>query len=311
MAMARNSAGPPKKREIKPPPPERYTEFNLQELCEQRGWVEDDYVLGIDEAGRGPALGTMVYGAAYCRIRDHPELVGFGVADSKQLTEAAREAIHDRIAASDAVRYGLRQVTAEEISEKQLSRIPMSLNKISHAAQVELVQRIQDEIRGVRVADGVPEAKRHRSGGRLVGIFADVVGTVAYHHSILSKAFPECHVIVQSKADSVFPVTSAASIMAKVSRDRGLRAHQYLEDVDAGRAFGSGYPSDPYTTRWLGQNVHKVFVYPRIARFDWDPVKRVEKERCVEVVWVKDELKEPAQKWHYFQEMWSSPAVSF
>lgn len=48
-------------------------------------------VLGVDEAGRGPVLGPLVYGVAFCPADRQEELRSVGFADSKTLTPARRE----------------------------------------------------------------------------------------------------------------------------------------------------------------------------------------------------------------------------
>lgn len=40
--------------------------------------VQGPYILGIDEAGRGPVLGPLVYGIAYCPASFREELEDFG-----------------------------------------------------------------------------------------------------------------------------------------------------------------------------------------------------------------------------------------
>ena len=78
------------------------------------------------------------------------------------------------------------------------------------------------------------------------------------------------------KADSKYPVVSAASICAKVTRDDVLRhwifAESGMEDTFS-RQFGSGYPSDPKTVSWLKASMDPVFGYPNIVRFSWATCK--------------------------------------
>ena len=50
-----------------------------------------EYMMGIDEAGRGPTLGPMVYGSAFCAVEDEAKVKAMGYMDSKQLTEAKRD----------------------------------------------------------------------------------------------------------------------------------------------------------------------------------------------------------------------------
>jgi len=72
--------------------------------------------------------------------------------------------------------------------------------------------------------------------------------------------FPTINFTVCSKADALFPIVSAASIVAKITRDRILEDWTFLEErkisLEAGeegdeeederRLFGSGYPSGEY-----------------------------------------------------------------
>lgn len=60
----------------------------------------------------------------------------------------------------------------------------------------------------------------------------------------LSEIFPEYKITVAKKADAIYPIVSAASICAKVSRDRALKVWTFQEGVEATPDdFGSGYPN--------------------------------------------------------------------
>ena len=77
---------------------------------------------------------------------------------------------------------------------------------------------------------------------------------------------------VTTKADSKFPVVSAASIVAKVTRDRILESWTFqenLKNMNLSRELGSGYPGDPKTKIWLRKCIDKVFGFTTLVRFSW------------------------------------------
>ena len=67
--------------------------------------------------------------------------------------------------------------------------------------------------------------------------------TFVSHMSFHLGLFPSARVVVTSKADALFPIVSAASICAKVTRDHGLDTWKFDEKgITPTREFGSGYP---------------------------------------------------------------------
>jgi ribonuclease H2 subunit A len=81
------------------------------------------------------------------------------------------------------------------------------------------------------------------------------------------------------KADSLFKIVGAASIVAKVTRDR------YIEGWEGGVEMGSGYPSDPRTQAYLKDNVDPVFGYKGVVRFSWATVRVILEKQGVECKW--------------------------
>lgn len=65
--------------------------------CREDGGDGAGVMLGIDEAGRGPVLGPMTYGAAYWSCVDDKEVSAMGFDDSKALTAEQRNRLFDRI----------------------------------------------------------------------------------------------------------------------------------------------------------------------------------------------------------------------
>lgn len=79
-------------------------------------------------------------------------------------------------------------------------------------------------------------------------VFVDPVGPHEVYEAKLRAIFPTLQFTVVPKADALFPVVSAASIVAKVTRDVMLEVWAFSEaearaGLGADREFGSGYPS--------------------------------------------------------------------
>ncbi|AFZ80551.1 ribonuclease H1 large subunit, putative [Theileria equi strain WA] len=213
---------------------------------------ETPVALGIDEAGRGPVLGAMVFGGFFCPIGAESEAILKGdikVDDSKKLNELAREykfrQLHD-----ETLPFGLIAdvVTPQYISYKMLQRTKYNLNEMSHDTEISIIRHVIS------------------AGYNLKEIYVDTVGVESKYEAKLKNLFPNIHIKVAKKADSLFPVVSAASIVAKVVRDNIIKCWSNSYGTSN---IGSGYPGDAYTIRFLSENLHKIFGFPDIVRFSW------------------------------------------
>ena len=110
-----------------------------------------------------------------------------------------------------------------------------NLNKISHDSAIGLIKKVMD------------------LGFIFKRVYLDTVGDPSKYKVIIQKALNDdsIEIKVESKADDTYPVVSAASICAKVSRDHALRTYEYKEK---GKIFskdvGCGYPGDKITKSW-------------------------------------------------------------
>ncbi|XP_062304416.1 ribonuclease H2 subunit A [Osmerus eperlanus] len=233
----------------------------------------EDCCLGIDEAGRGPVLGPMVYGICFCPVSKKEDLKDLKVADSKTLTEAEREHLFSKVdEAKSFVGWALQILSANTISNSMLQRAKYNLNALSHDAAIGLVQFALD------------------NGVQLKEVFVDTVGPAEKYQDKLSQRFPGVEVTVRPKADSLFPIVSAASICAKVARDHAVKDWNFSEDLgDVDTDYGSGYPGDPKTKAWMAKYLDPVFGYPQFVRFSWSTAQTLLDSKAVPVHWDDDE----------------------
>ncbi|GAA6039314.1 hypothetical protein JCM8097_003259 [Rhodosporidiobolus ruineniae] len=246
------------------------------EVNEERAkLVEGEWMLGVDEAGRGPALGPQVYGIAFCELSYADELKELGFADSKTLTDPLREELFKVILEHKKdVKYAVTVMSPNDISMGMLRRTPYNLNAQSHDATINLIREVLEK--GYQVKEA----------------YVDTVGPAADYQAKLSSLFPTVNFTVTSKADALFPVVSAASIVAKVTRDRILEEWVFAEpgvgegeEGEEVRVFGSGYPSDPKTVAWLQSNFDPIFGFPNVARFSWAPVRNALQKKGAACKW--------------------------
>ena len=147
-----------------------------------------DLVCGCDEAGAGPLAGR-VYAAAVILPR---ELAIEGLNDSKKLTPKKRDQLYDVIV-EQAEAYSVAWVEAQEIDETDIL-----------SARMNAMQRAID---GLKVRPDFALIDGNRDHGKQ--------GAVTTPHATVVKG------------DSLSASIAAASILAKVSRDR------YMEEMAA------------------------------------------------------------------------------
>lgn len=221
--------------------------------------------LGVDEAGRGPVLGPMVYGLLYLPIPLHHSLLAetHHFDDSKVLTPAVRSALMEKICTKDTDLYencgwATRMMSARDISAAQLRpNGAYNLNAQAMDATADLIQGVLD------------------SGVNVTEVYIDTIGQPEAYQKRLERIFPSLRITVAKKADSLYPCVSAASVCAKVSRDAALDVlyESYEEGVEV--AWGSGYPSDARCTTWLRANMDPVFGWGSECRFSWGTAKEM------------------------------------
>ncbi|KAK7280537.1 hypothetical protein RJT34_25601 [Clitoria ternatea] len=237
-------------------------------------WASKPCIMGIDEAGRGPVLGPMVYGCLYCASSYLKTLATLSFADSKTLKEEKREELFEGLKANDSIGWDVDVIDPRELSAKMLKRTKINLNEISHNSALGLIDRVL------------------KMGVLLTEVYIDTVGDPGKYEMKLSKSFPSIKFVVAKKADSLYPVVSGASIVAKVTRDHALKEWVLDETAEnMHRNFGSGYPGDPQTKSWLGDHRHSIFGFPTLVRFSWGTCNTYFKD-IAEVLWESDDLDE-------------------
>jgi ribonuclease HII len=206
-------------------------------------------ILGLDEAGRGSVLGPLVVGGFLVDSSDLERVVGCGACDSKLLDPEERE------------RIALELPSIGECDSMVLP--PREIDQYVHRGRL---NELEANAFGALVARLRPDE-----------VHADACDTDArrFARMIARRSRGTARILAQHHADRDDPVVGAASIVAKVRRDRAIWRLSRQLGVDV----GSGYPSDPRTIEFLRARLPSEPVLPGWVRSSWYTLQRVMPER--------------------------------
>ncbi len=184
-------------------------------------------VAGIDEAGRGPLIGPLIMAGVSFKEDILKELKKLGVKDSKLLSEKKREELYKEIIKL-AENYKIFIIPPKEIDRFVQSQI-FNLNKLEAFYTVKILKLLKPD--KAYIDCPTHNTNRYKE----------------YLSSLLGKEFlRQTKIIAENKADSRYIACSAASILAKVTREKEIsKLKKRYGD------FGSGYLTDEKTLRFL------------------------------------------------------------
>lgn len=222
---------------------------------------------GVDEAGRGSVLGPLVVAGVAIDEAKIPELVQLGVKDSKLITPKRRRFLYRKI------KKIANEVTFEKISPRDIDEVVFRgerffrLNYLEAKKMSSVLHRLSFDRAFIDCCD----TNQARFGQLVSDLIASMRGWsfgLGEKNPLVEKIVSEHH------ADRNYPVVSAASIIAKVTRDSSISRLQRKHGE-----FGSGYPSDPFTISYLKRCYETSNGFPEITRLSWITVRRIQGEQ--------------------------------
>ena len=203
-------------------------------------------VCGVDDAGRGSVLGPLVIAGIAIKRTKINQLKKQGIRDSKKLTPLARERLYKKII-NIVDDYYVTRISPKIIDKSVFNH---SLNHLEARYMAKVISKLSPSIAFVDSCDVNP-----RRFGKEISKLTFRSKIKSYHH-----------------ADSKFVVVSAASILAKVSRDRAITKLKKKYNI------GSGYPSDPKTKAFVKKSIKRNEPLTFIRK-SWKPVQILMKNK--------------------------------
>jgi len=201
-------------------------------------------ICGVDEAGKGPVVGPMVVAAV--AVENAKDIQDLGVKDSKQLTPSKRKELANII--KEKFTFAVEIIEAEKVDEYRRQN---KLNDLNREAFEKLISKLNPNVAYVDAAD----VNEHRFGKRIKEKLTNEKDT---------------DVISMHKADAKIDVVAAASIIAKETREDEIRK---LKNKIGN--FGSGYPSDERTIKFLKSFYADNGKWPTGTRKSWKTLERI------------------------------------
>jgi len=202
-------------------------------------------ILGIDEAGKGPVIGNMFVAGVVIDKAVIVKLKHLGVRDSKLLSPYMREAYYS------VIKKAAKKIYVKEVGVEEIDR--RNINKILADKYVEIVKEALRDFENIEeIVIDLPSMSPEKLKSR--------IRLLNFRGKIVTEHF----------ADKKYVVVSAASIVAKVYREKHIEALRRMYGD-----FGSGYPSDEKTISWIKEFYLKNGFLPNIVRKSWKTIKNI------------------------------------
>ncbi len=200
-------------------------------------------VCGVDDAGRGSLLGPLVIAGVSVKKEKIRKLKSMGIRDSKKLTPSQREKLYKKII-KFVDNYYVAKINPYTIDKSVFKH---DLNNLEAKYMAKVILKLKPHISYVDSCDVNPSRF-----GKKISKLARNNRVKSYHH-----------------ADNRFVIVSAASIIAKVNRDRAIKKIQKKYDI------GSGYPSDTKTVEFVKNYLLARNEIPIFLRSSWKTVQAI------------------------------------
>ena len=201
-------------------------------------------ICGVDEAGKGPVMGPLVVAAVV--VDNAKEIENLGIRDSKLLTKTKRNELAKII--KEKFTFAV-EIIDPIIVDKHRRR--NKLNDLNREAFGKLISKLDPNVAYVDAAD----VNEQRFGEQI-------------KLSLTNKKNTD--IISMHKADTKILVVAAASIIAKETREQEI--HKLKDKIGD---FGSGYPSDEKTIKFLKSFYSDNNKWPTGTRKSWKTLERI------------------------------------
>jgi ribonuclease HII len=213
-------------------------------------------IVGLDDAGRGSIIGPLVIAGVAVVEKDVNKLLEIGVRDSKMLSPVGRTRLYPLISGI-ATKVIFHKISPKEIDEYVLTgKKYRRLNYLEAITMGRVASELDPDVIFVDASD---------------------IDPIRFGNDIRSVLKRETEIVSTHHADRLYPIVSAASIVAKCERDAAVKA---IADVHGD--FGSGYPADPRTIQFLRDWLFENGEMPTFSRKSWKTWNKMGTKRLEE-----------------------------
>lgn len=201
-------------------------------------------IIGVDEAGRGPVMGPLVVAGFKLDSEEQVKILKkLNVRDSKKCTPQRRERLADEL--KKIGHFAIKACSASEIDEIRKNK---TLNKLEGELFGDVINSLSPNTESTIYVDSADANEE------------------SFKKYIESELKTEAKIISKHKADEIYLVVSAASILAKTTRDASVREIE----LELNSEIGSGYPADPITRKFLEKWIKDKGDLPPHTRRSWN-----------------------------------------